>query len=227
VVEVRCRFGEFELDAAARQLRGRGAVIHLSRKAFDLLNILVARRPTVVPKDALYKELWPDTYVTDANLMVLVGEVRRALGDQAHASRFIRTVHGVGYAFCGEADDLDGQPPAPPPARMWLVDDQRSFVLSEGDNVIGRDPQCAVWLDDDSVSRRHACVRAKLGEASALLEDLHSTNGTFVGRRRVNGEIALSDGDVVKVGSVTLEFRSLGAEQPPTKRIRSSRRIGR
>ena len=215
---MKCRFGEFDIDSDARQLSRRGSEVHLSRKAFDLLRILLARRPNVVSKEELYKELWPETFVTDANLMVLVGEVRRALGDAAHAPQFVRTAHGVGYAFCGEAREVGDRVSSAGRARMWLVNDQRTFLLSEGDNVIGRDPMCDVWLDHESVSRRHACVR--VGDAGALLQDLQSTNGTYVGRKRVAREMTLSDGDVIKVGSMAVEFRSLRDEPSPTKRIR-------
>ena len=44
--------------------------------------------------------------VTDANLNVLIGEIRRALDDAARQPRYVRTVHGVGYAFCGEATEV-------------------------------------------------------------------------------------------------------------------------
>ena len=220
MLDVRCRFGEFELDSATRQLSRRGSAIHLSRKAFDLLNLLVSRRPNVVGKEELYRELWPATHVTEANLMVLVGEVRRALGDNAQSPQFIRTAHGVGYAFCGDARDAADNAPSASRARVWLVSDQRTYALSAGDNIIGRDPKCDVWLDDDSVSRRHACVRVDSGVPSATVMDLQSMNGTFVGRRRITSESALRDGDVIKFGSVAVEFRAVGDEPPPTKRIR-------
>ena len=218
---VRCRFGEFDIDVGARQLVRQGRAVHLSKKAFDLLAILLREQPTVVTKEQLYQELWPETFVGDANLMVLVGEIRKALGDSAHSPQFIRTAHGVGYAFCGEARDAtsDSRPKSRRP-QVWLVGDQRTFALSAGDNVIGRDPNCDVWVDDASVSRRHACIRIEAESKSARLHDLQSTNGTFVGRRRVTDAATLSDGDAIKIGSVTLEFRAVGEEQPPTKRIR-------
>jgi hypothetical protein len=47
--------------------------------------------------------IWPGTYVSESTLAVVVNGVRHALGDDARQPRFIRTVHGFGYAFCGEA----------------------------------------------------------------------------------------------------------------------------
>src|SRR5215469_16597943 len=66
--------------------------------------------------------------------------------------------------------------------RCWLVGRDRNFVLSEGDNIIGRDPSCSVYVDDPDVSRRHALIRIDSVCTSALLEDLDSTNGTLLGR---------------------------------------------
>lgn len=216
---MRHRFGPFVIDAAARQLWRDGQEIHLSRKAFDVLRLLLARRPTVMSKDDLFREIWPDTFVTDANLNVVIAEIRRALGDSAQAPRFIRTAHGVGYAFCGEASEVAGKDATVlPPVRAWLTAGERTFLLSPGDNVIGRDPQCDVWLDDAGVSRRHACVR--LEGTAAVVSDLQSTNGTFVGSRQVEAPVGIGDGEVIGVGAVQMEFHLATGEQPPTKRIR-------
>src|SRR5215510_10429238 len=104
---MRTRFLQFTVDSNTRQLLRDGSEVHLSTKAFDLLCVLLARRPSVVGKEELLRQIWPDSYVAEANLNVLVGEVRRALGDNAQTPQFIRTVHGVGYAFCSNATDID------------------------------------------------------------------------------------------------------------------------
>src|SRR5215470_13400613 len=104
---MRMRFQQFIVDSDTRQLLRDGTEIHLSTKAFDLLCVLLARRPNVVGKEELLRQIWPTSYVAEANLNVLVGEVRRALGDSAQASQFIRTIHGVGYAFSRSAADIE------------------------------------------------------------------------------------------------------------------------
>src|SRR5215510_668976 len=109
---MRARFQQFTVDSNTRQLLCDGTEIHLSTKAFDLLCVLIARRPNVVAKEELLREVWPDSYVAEANLNVVVGEVRRAIADNAQSPRFIRTVHGVGYAFCGNATDIESVPAA-------------------------------------------------------------------------------------------------------------------
>jgi DNA-binding winged helix-turn-helix (wHTH) protein len=219
---VRTGFGQFVLDSETRQLLRGDEEIHLSPKAFDLLCTLVARRPNMVPKADLIGQIWPDTFVVDGNLHVLVGEIRRALSEDAQSPQFIRTAHGVGYAFCGETTDLNCPRHARDEAktRCWLVWRNRTIPLATGDNILGRDPGCDVWLDHEGVSRRHARIRIEDNRNRAVLDDLKSTNGTFVGRKQVTAQTTLTDGDVVKLGSLQLKFRSLSDEPARTKRIR-------
>lgn len=223
------RFGDFVLDSDARQLRREGADIRLSPKAFDLLRALLDRRPDVISKRDLMALIWPDTFVVEANLNVVIAEIRRALGDDRQAPRFIRTVHGVGYAFCGQASDItdggadsrvhEGSPPSSGlRANCWLVLKSRTFPLASGQNLIGRDPRSAVWLEEESVSRRHA--RISVDGDSANLEDLESTNGTFLNREAIRGPAALQDGDIVRIGSIRLMFRMLSASAGRTRRLR-------
>jgi len=214
-------FGDFTLDTGTRQLlrSGEQAEVHLSPKAFDLLAILVANRPGVVTKESLRERLWPGTNVVAANLNNLASEVRSALGDDPQQPRYVRTAHGVGYAFCGDAQEgrvatSDGG------NRLWLVYDGRSIVLEQPETIIGRDPKCAVWIDVPGVSRRHASIR--LVSSTAVLEDLASTNGTFVNDRPVRVPVTLDDGQTIRVGEATLTFRASASAGAATKKIRRS-----
>lgn len=229
VSAVRVRFGDFTLDSETRQLLRNRREVPLSPKAFDLLCTLLARRPKVVDKTELHAEIWPRTFVVEANLTVLIAEIRRALDDTPQSARFIRTAHKAGYAFCGEATDLDlpASPAASGAARFWLVWHDRTLVLAEGDNIIGRDPRCDTWLDAAGVSRRHARIRVDSAHRSVVLEDLASTNGTFRQRLKIAGQEPLSDGDVIQIGSVELTFRVWFADRSrETERIRRPRRSG-
>jgi DNA-binding winged helix-turn-helix (wHTH) protein len=218
---VKIRFGPFIVDSETRQLLRDQREVHLSPKAFDLLCLLLERRPKVIDKAELHTRIWPDTYVVDANLNVLIGEIRRTISDTPQHRRFIRTVHGIGYAFCGEADDLTPSPLRALTPRVWLAWKDRTFLLSEGDNIIGRDPQCSVWLDASGVSRQHARIRIDAATRSVALDDLDSTNGTFLRRVRIVAPEPLTDGDLIKIGSVELKFRAWTANKPPkTERIR-------
>ena len=217
---MRARFAQFAIDSETRQLLSHGREIHLSPKAFDLLCTLIQTRPRVVEKAELRARIWPNTYVVDANLNILIGEIRRALGDSVEDSRFIRTVYGVGYAFCGTAAD-DPRPRTEGRALFcWVVWNGRAYPLAEGDNIVGRDPKSDMWLDVEGVSRRHAIIRVDSRNRRVKLEDLGSTNGTFVGRSAVETEVALSDGDLIHVGTVDLTVRLWATDKlPETKRI--------
>ena len=118
----------------------------------------------------LHDRIWPGTFVVDANLSVLVGEIRRALGDNAQTPRFIRTVHKVGYAFCGDAARGCGAPPLRAERRVRRAAGWRgtigAFMLAAGENLIGRNPECAIWIDVSGVSRRHARVRLDVRTAA-------------------------------------------------------------
>jgi pSer/pThr/pTyr-binding forkhead associated (FHA) protein len=83
--------------------------------------------------------------------------------------------------------------------------------LADGENILGRGPDSVLWIDDDTVSRRHARIRVE--KESAILEDLGSYNGTFVGRRRLVAPVALCDGDEIRLGSLKIRYRASGSDE--------------
>lgn len=223
---MRTRFGDFRLDAETRELHRGATPLHLSPKAFDLLTLLLEQRPRVVAKDTLRERLWGGTNVLDANLNNLVSEIRAALDDDPHQPRFVRTAHRVGYAFCGTAVDEVRGAPAVEPAKCWLVWNDRTLVIEGQEAVVGRDPACDLWIDAPGVSRRHAVVRVT-GEGATravVLEDLGSTNGTFVEGRRLKRPTPLADGQAIAIGDAALTFRSWSSVEAPTKKIRRAAR---
>ena len=96
------RFGEFELDQERRQLLRSGRPVPLEPKAYELLSLLVERRPRALTRAQIRDVVWPGVFISESTLGVAVNAIRQALGDDAREPRFIRTVHGFGYAFCGE-----------------------------------------------------------------------------------------------------------------------------
>jgi DNA-binding winged helix-turn-helix (wHTH) protein len=219
---VRSQFGPFSIDADARQLFRGEVELHLSPKAFDLLCLLIQERPKVIERRELHARIWPATHVVDANLNVLVAEIRRALGDNPQQPQYIRTVHGVGFAFCGQLAAGAMATLAGDVIRCWVVAPDGTFRLSEGDNIVGRDPLCHVFLDTPGVSRRHAILRVDSPAKAVVVRDLGSTNGTLVGGTPVTQVTELNDGDVVTVGSVELTVRVRRSDTlPETQRIRS------
>jgi len=204
------RFGGYCLDLGTRQLFRGETEVGLSPKAFDLLRALVENRTRALSKTELHDRLWPGTFVTEANLAVLVGELRRALNDRPTKSKFVRTVHRFGYAFCGEISAPVEVPASS--ASCWVVWGSREIALHHGVNIIGRDADAAVRLDFPSVSRRHA--RIVVSPDGVEVEDLGSKNGTFLGKTRVTGRARLADQDELQVGSVRLTVRILNAGVP-------------
>lgn len=97
---------------------------------------------------------------------------------------------------------------------MSLRIGHRRHVLSYGDNVIGRDPGSAVCLNDSSVSRAHARITIKDGQAS--VEDLKSKNGTSVQNEPLTGPRVLADGDEIEFGHVKGWFIVEAADELPT-----------
>ena len=215
---MRTEFGPFIIDPEARLLRRGQADLHLSPKAFDLLWLLVEHRPRVIEKGELHARIWPDTHVADGSLNVLIGEIRRTLGDDAREPRYVRTAHGVGYAFCGEADAAAA--PGRVALRCWLTQGNTTYRLTEGENTVGRDPECTVWLNSTSVSRLHAKIFVDSRNGSIEVEDLGSKNGTLVRGEPVDQRVALSHEEPVVFGSVELTVHVWSADRASeTKRI--------
>lgn len=203
------RFEEFVLDTRRHQLRRGDKPVHVTPKAFDLLTILIDRRPEAIGKEALEQRIWGSTHVAETSLAGLVAELRSALGDSAREPRFLRTVHGFGYAFCGTAAASGVDQPGSDPLVFRLAWGRREVSLHAGENILGRVDEAAAWMDSPSVSRRHA--RIVITGNDALIEDLGSRNGTFVQGERVVGPRSLQDGDEIRLGSVVVTFRMLTA----------------
>lgn len=208
---MRVVFGECEFDAGRRLVLRHGQATPLSPKAFQLLEFLLDRRPEAVSKTELLEHIWPNTFVSDASLHNLVAEIRAALGDEARAARYIRTVPRYGYAFHGDARpapaDTDRAQLAGPGPR--LVSNRREWLLAEGSSLVGRAHDCAIRLDSTGVSRHHARIIVVRGEAT--VEDLGSKNGTYVNERPIRVPVALKEGTWIRIGAVKMTFRILDA----------------
>src|SRR5258708_32735307 len=101
---MRVHFGPFLFDPATRELLQDGERVHLSPKSFDLLQILIERRPAMVAKSELQDRLSPDVEVLEANLGNAAAEIRKALGDDPKSPRYIATVSRRGYRFCAAVE---------------------------------------------------------------------------------------------------------------------------
>jgi DNA-binding winged helix-turn-helix (wHTH) protein len=219
---MRLQFDDVGFDESTRQIWVREREVHVSPKAFDLLALLVSRRPQAVSKAEIRKHLWPDTYVSESSLPSLVSEIRDAIADHKRKPGLLRTLHGFGYAF--QADRALGQPEAAAPtdvAHAWLLGSTAEVALRPGENILGREGE-GVVVKSTTVSRRHA--RLIVDARGARLEDLGSKNGTYVNDRRVSGPMPIVDGDQVRIGSLLFTFRL--AQSSTTTETLSSRSTG-
>jgi len=207
------RFGDFTFDSHSRWLQRGDRTIPLGGKAADVLRVLLEERPGIVTKDDLFQRVWPNIVVEDASISVAVSALRVALSDDPRQARFIRTHHGTGYSFCGEVVEVGADPQRSEPrvgSRFWLDWNGRALVLYEGENIVGRDPRCSVWIDEPRVSGRHARIMVAAG--AATLEDLESLNHTFLGDTQISSPRTLIKGDVIRFGVTTVTFRDSAVE---------------
>jgi DNA-binding winged helix-turn-helix (wHTH) protein len=203
---MRLCFGDCVFDSETRLLSRGQEGVHVPAKTYRLLEVLLERRPKAVSKETLMETLWPGVFVAEGNLARLVAELREAIGDDAHEPKFIRTIHGFGYAFAGEVEtESSARAPGGPDVVFKLLWADREIMLGEGENILGREREAAAWIDVHSVSRRHA--RIVVSGDRATLEDLGSKNGTFLKGEAVTRPRALSDGDRLRIGTVEMTVR--------------------
>lgn len=203
------RFSDFVFDSGSRELLRADGPCRLSPKAFECLGALIERRPRAVPRAELHDRLWPKTFVAETSLRRVIAEIRAALGDDERRPRFIRTVRGFGYAFCGAAEEEGAGRHAAGTTACRLEWGKREIPLREGENILGRTDDAVAWIDSPRVSRRHARIIVLGG--TATIEDLGSKNGTSVSGRRIDRPTLLAAGDEIALGPVLMTFRAFRA----------------
>jgi TolB-like protein/DNA-binding winged helix-turn-helix (wHTH) protein/Flp pilus assembly protein TadD len=111
----RLRFGVFEMDLRAGELRKHGLKIRIQEQPFQVLAMLVQRAGEVVTREELQKKLWPaDTFVDfDHGLNKAINKIREALSDSSESPRFVETVARRGYRFLADVKDVDGAQKGP------------------------------------------------------------------------------------------------------------------
>ena len=149
------RFDDFEFDLASRELRQDGRVVELQPKVFAVLALLVERRGEALGKDDFLEQVWSGRFVTENVLSRCIRALRKALGDDASAPRFIRTVRGYGYEFVGAVEEATDNRVATSPVRLAVLPFQ-SIVPAEMDPAL------------------------ELGLADTLVNDLSGIEGVIV-----------------------------------------------
>ena len=189
------------LDVATGELRRNEARLELRPKVYSLLVYLIENRERLVPKEEILDVVWRDVHVSDGVLNRTIAELRQVLGDDSRDSRLIETTPRRGYRFIAT---VTASTVRQAQADLMLILADRTLPLPSGEYLIGRTPECAIQIVAPSVSRVHAKI-VVLNDV-ATLEDLGSTNGTFVDGRKVTSPVELRDGDEIKIGKERLRL---------------------
>jgi Tol biopolymer transport system component/DNA-binding winged helix-turn-helix (wHTH) protein len=149
----RVRFGVFEADLVAGELRKRGRRVALQDQPFQLLVLLLQRAGDVVTREELQKALWPaNTFVEfDQGVNTAIKKIRQALGDSAENARFVETLPRKGYRFIAPVAAVEPQVAAPAPG-------QRSSRIIAGLGSVAILAVAAVWFLAGRTSTREAPV---------------------------------------------------------------------
>jgi DNA-binding winged helix-turn-helix (wHTH) protein len=202
---LRFRFADCTFDTETHELLRSGRPVSLSENAAAVFAALLQKRPQPVSNVELARAVWPRDTSAPARIPGVILELRGAIEPKGELEILKRTSAPDGYAFAGTATE-DRRPVISGVGyRYRLYWDDREIALEEGENVIGRDRDVQLRVDEGDVSRRHA--RVVVSGDRATLEDLGSSNGTFCNDQRVEMPLGLSDGDRITVGPVHLIFR--------------------
>ena len=218
---LRVTFGDCLFDSETRQLFREGRQVHLSPKAFRLLETLLEGRPRALSKAEIHGKIWPDAFVSEVTLASLIAEIRDAIGEEdPKDARFIRTVHGFGYAFAGAASDVAASGPPAGDSFWKVVWDGREIALTQGETILGRGQSARIRIASENVSRRHA--RILVTQDAVTVEDLGSRNGVYVRDNRIRTLQPLRDGDTIRIGPATLTLRRVSETEITKSEIGSS-----
>jgi adenylate cyclase len=141
------RFGPFLVDGVAYRVWRGADALDLTPQLLDLLVYLLERAGTLVMKDVLLDALWPDANVTENAVAQAVSELRRAIGDDVRAPRYIKTIARRGYRFIGAVERVDFstyRDPERAPVPVTTEPDSRTVAVLDFENMSG-DAECA-WL---------------------------------------------------------------------------------
>ena len=165
------RFGQCLVDSETRELHVRGKAVHLTPKAFQLLEILLENRPRALAKPAIHERLWPGTFASDGTLTSLLAEAsgrghrgRRA----ADPSSSVLRPRSFGYASLGEEASRDSEVASCPrePFSSWIWADRARSRSTRGANILGEIATPSPGSTSTAFRRHHVA-----GD-SATIEDL-------------------------------------------------------
>lgn len=173
------RFNSYVLDAAERELCRGDETIPLTPKAFDTLVYLVKNAGHLTTKDELMAAVWPDSFVDEGNIPRTIHTLRKALGDDGDANKFIQTVPTKGYRFVADVE------------KVAVKIDDPSTEASAGDvrvETVTAGPDSDQLAEStEPRNRRHILFLAAAVLPVALLTGFWMSNGTMLPHSSVAG----------------------------------------
>jgi DNA-binding winged helix-turn-helix (wHTH) protein/Tol biopolymer transport system component len=200
-------FDSYRVDAEERQLLREGRHVHLTPKEFETLLVLVRSRGRVLTKDELLKEIWPDTFVEEANLANNISVLREALGGGGKDNPYIKTVARRGYRFVAPVRELtEGE-------------QEGANGAGEAETVIEKHTLTSVVIEQEEHESGPDVIQATAQTATALPPAPKSRRAKLIEllrRRRVLVPLAAALALVVGAGFGLLWGRRLWLKPPPS-----------
>ena len=196
------RFGDFEFDVSACELRFQGRSVQIERRPMDLLVLLVERRGQLVSRRDIVERLWgQDVFVeVEAGINTVVWKLRGALGDSSENSTFVQTVPGRGYRFVAPVDVVVRSGSEPSTAAVAALDSvpetRRHNLPAELTSFVGRQTEL---------------LELRRGIASSRLVSLTGAGG--VGKTRLAVRLASDLVDEFPGGVWFVDLASLSAPE--------------
>jgi DNA-binding winged helix-turn-helix (wHTH) protein/tetratricopeptide (TPR) repeat protein/TolB-like protein len=214
-------FGGFRVDPARRRLLRGGELVALTPKAFSILLVLLENRGGVVGKEDLIQRVWPDTFVTEANLTQNVSSLRKALGERANDHRYVVTVPGRGYSFVAEVREVPRESTGeltitrelPVAAEVQEVQDTSELAPLPAAPLPVQPRSTVPVFSLPLRGRRRFLIAGLIGFLLAVVAIggflFYKGRKNFQGRRGANGSAAIPARPTVAV----LGFRNLGGDR--------------
>lgn len=143
-------FGEFSFDADSLILWRGAETVQLAPKTCELLGVLIERAPQVVSKESLMNLVWADTFVEEANLTHHISALRKTLGEDKSAPKFIETIPRRGYRFIPEVTERRAGA-----AEITVTERVRARVVIE---------ETEFALEENQIHRSNAALPSNLNE---------------------------------------------------------------
>jgi formylglycine-generating enzyme required for sulfatase activity len=201
------RIGAYLIDPETYEIREDGRPVPVEPQVFDLLIMLIENRQRTVSKDEIIERVWKGRIISDATLSSRIKSARQALGDDGSAQKLIRTIHGRGFRFVGDVEQLDSHVTAETDATAAAIDaggiaakpsNSRKWALATAALLI----LIGAGVLADQLLIRPARTRGDVLESAAIFKDcdlcpemVELPTGTFMmgspddepGRERVEG----------------------------------------